>query len=131
VQYELYVFVAEANGQAMPFAFLFTVSTGDSAEGVKTRMLGDVAKFMNKCCLKIMFTLSDKEPSEITACRTKIPKAKHQLCYWYTINYVEEHLGENKPLAPYDPRKAHKIFDFIDPTWAPGVTAVCRCGRGG
>ncbi|KAF7359857.1 SWIM-type domain-containing protein [Mycena venus] len=110
-QYELYAFVAEANGQAMSFAFLFTVSTGDSAEGAKTRMLGDVAKFMNKRCPKIMFTLSDKEPSEITACRTEIPKAKRQL--W-----------ENKPPAPYDPRKAHKIFDFIDPTWAPGVTAV-------
>ncbi|KAJ6565627.1 hypothetical protein DFH09DRAFT_1473861, partial [Mycena vulgaris] len=29
-QYEFYGFVAEAKGQAMPFAFLFTVSSGDS-----------------------------------------------------------------------------------------------------
>ncbi|KAF7372301.1 SWIM-type domain-containing protein [Mycena venus] len=123
-QYELYAFVGEANGQAMPFAFLFTVSTGDAAEGAKTRMLGDVLKHMNKRCPDIMFTLSDKEPAEISACRTEIPKAKHQLCYWHAITYIEERLAENKPPAAYDPRKAHQIFDFIDPTWAPGVTAV-------
>jgi hypothetical protein len=29
---------------------------------------------------------------------------------------------EDKPPAAYDPRKAHSIFNFIDPTWAPGVT---------
>jgi hypothetical protein len=126
-QYELYVFVAEANGQAIPFAFLFTVLTGDSAEGAQTRMLSDIAKFINKRCPKIMFTLSDKEPAEITACRTEIPQAKHQLCYWHTINYIEERLGKNKPPAPYGPRKAYKIFDFIDPTWVPGEAYCCIC----
>ncbi|KAJ7656928.1 hypothetical protein DFH06DRAFT_1328467 [Mycena polygramma] len=105
-QYKLYGFVAEAKGQAMPFAFLFIVSSGDAADGAK------------------LFTLSDKEPAEITACRTKIEKAKHQLCYWHAITYIEERLAENKPPAAYDPRKAHRIFDFIDPTWAPGVSAV-------
>ncbi|KAJ7843216.1 hypothetical protein B0H14DRAFT_2585858 [Mycena olivaceomarginata] len=35
-----------------------------------------------------------------------------------------ERLAENKPPAAYDPRKAHGLFDFIDPTWAPGVSAV-------
>lgn len=123
-QYELYGFVGEANGQAMPLAFLFTISTGDAAEGAKTRMLGDVLKYMNQRCPDIMFTLSDKEPAEINACRAEIPQAKHQLCYWHAITYIEERLAENKPPAAYDPRKAHQIFDFIDPTWAPGVTAV-------
>jgi len=32
-------------------------------------------------------------------------------------------LAENKLPAKYDPRNAHRVFDFIDPTWAPGVTA--------
>lgn len=48
---------------------------------------------------------------------------KHQLCYWHAITYVEERLAEDKPPAKYDPRKAHAIFSFIDPTWAPGVTS--------
>ncbi|KAJ7914536.1 hypothetical protein B0H13DRAFT_2232112 [Mycena leptocephala] len=115
-QYELYGFVAEAKGQAMPFAFLFTVSTGDAAEGAKTRMLSDVLGYISERCPNIMFTLSDKEPAEINACRAKIVRAKNQLCYWHAITYIEERLGENKPPARYDPRKAHKIFDFIDPT---------------
>ncbi|KAJ7852598.1 hypothetical protein B0H13DRAFT_2359391 [Mycena leptocephala] len=123
-QYKVYEFVAEAKGQAMPFGFLFTVSTGDAAEGAKTRMLSDVLEYISERCPNIMFTLSDKEPAEINACRAKISQAKYQLCYWHAITYVEECLGKNKPPARYDPRKAHKIFDFIDPTWAPGVTAV-------
>ncbi|TFK45179.1 hypothetical protein OE88DRAFT_1649504, partial [Heliocybe sulcata] len=50
------------------------------------------------------------------------PGAKHQICYWHAIKYIEERLTTNKPPAAYDPRKAHKVFSFIDPTWAPGVT---------
>ncbi|KAJ7240933.1 hypothetical protein C8J57DRAFT_1561968, partial [Mycena rebaudengoi] len=120
--YELYGFVGEAIGQAMPFAFMFTTSTSDAAEGAKTRMLRDILKYMAQRCPNIMFTLSDKEVAEINACRAEIPRTKHQLCYWHGIRYIEERLAENKPPAHYDPRKAHKVFDFIDPTWAPGVS---------
>jgi hypothetical protein len=51
-----------------------------------------------------------------------IMHAKHQLCCWHAIEYVKGRLAENIPPAMYDPRKAHVIFSFIDPTWAPGVT---------
>ncbi|KAJ7676541.1 hypothetical protein DFH06DRAFT_976502 [Mycena polygramma] len=122
--YELYSFVAEANGEALPFSFLFTTSSGDAVPGAKTRMLSDMLRYLNKRCPNIMFTLSDKEPAEITFCRVEIPKSKHQLCYWHGIKYIEERLAEDKPPAAYDPRKAHRVFDFIDPTWAPGVAAV-------
>jgi hypothetical protein len=116
-QYELYGFVAEAKGQPMPFAFLFTVSSGDVAEGAKTRMLCDVLRFLNMHCPNIAFTLSDKEPTEINTCRTEVAKAKHQLCYWHAISYIAERLAENKPPAAYDPRKAHRLFDFIEETY--------------
>jgi len=69
-----------------------------------------------------MFTLSDKDPSEINAFRISVSKVKHQLCYWHGIRYIEERLAEDKPPAAYDPRKAQNVFGFIDPTWAPGVT---------
>lgn len=124
VGYELYAIVGEANGQALPLAFAFTASTsGDAAEGAKDRMLQDVLEYITKRCPGIMFALSDKDMSEINAVRAKIPNAKHQLCYWHAIKYLEERLAEDKPPAKYDPRKAHLIFDFIDPTWAPGVTS--------
>lgn len=124
VGYELYAIVGEANGQALPLAFAFTASTsGHAAEGAKDRMLQDVLDYVTKRCPGIMFALSDKDMSEINAVRAKIPNAKHQLCYWHGIKYLEERLAEDKPPAKYDPRKAHLIFDFIDPTWAPGVTS--------
>ena len=50
-------------------------------------------------------------------------EAKHQLCYWHEMKYIEERLTDNRPPAAYDPRKAHKMFESIDPTWAPGVTS--------
>jgi hypothetical protein len=59
---------------------------------------------------------------EINTFRHCILGAKHQLCYWHAIQYLEARLTEDKPPAAYDPRKAHSIFNFIDPTWAPGVT---------
>jgi hypothetical protein len=31
-------------------------------------------------------------------------------------------LATKKPPTMYDGQKAHHTFDFIDPTWAPGVT---------
>jgi hypothetical protein len=39
------------------------------------------------------------------------------------MRYLDERLAENKPPAKYDPRTAHLTFDFIDPTWAPGVSS--------
>jgi len=73
-------------------------------------------------CPNITFTLSDKDVSEINAFRHCIPGAKHQLCYWHAVKYLETRLKEDTPPAAYDPRRAHDIFQFIDPTWAPGIT---------
>jgi hypothetical protein len=121
--FEFYALVGEANGQAIPIAFVFTTSMGTAAPGAKNHMLQDFVGWISDRCPNITFTLSDKDTAEINAFRTKLPRAKHQLCYWHTIKYLEEHLAEDKPLAKYDPRSAHRVFDFIDPTWAPGVTS--------
>ncbi|KAF9023081.1 hypothetical protein BDZ89DRAFT_1193313, partial [Hymenopellis radicata] len=121
--YELYSLVAELNGCAVPIAFIFTTSDGTAEPGTKDLMLQDFIDFIAKRCPNIKFTDSDKETSEINAFQAKMPQAKHQLCYWHSIRYIETRLGEDKPPAAYDPRRANKIFDFIDPTWAPGVTS--------
>lgn len=115
--------VAEINGCAVPLAFLFTTSDGTAEEGAKELLLQDFLDFVAKHCPNIMFTDSDKETAEINAFEVKIPNAKHQLCYWHSIRYIEKRLGEDKPPAAYDPRRANKCFDFIDPTWAPGITS--------
>ncbi|KAF7978602.1 hypothetical protein HWV62_45332 [Athelia sp. TMB] len=120
--YELFGFFGEANGQSLPLGFIFTTMTDGSAKpGAKERMLTETLTWLSKRCPNIEWTLSDKDPSEINACRKAINK-KHQLCYWHATRYIEERLAEDKLPAAYDPRKAHAVFAFIDPTWAPGVT---------
>lgn len=98
------------------------MTDGSAKSGAKQRILTEILAELSRCCPNIKFTLSDKDPSEINACRTSVSKAKHQLCYWHGIKYIEERLTEDKPPAAYDPRIAHEVFKFIDPTWAPGVT---------
>ena len=122
--YELYGLVGEINGQAIPLAFCFTASTdGNAPEGAKERLIRTVIRFVFHRCPNINFTLSDKDVSEINGFRAEIPGACHQLCYWHAVTYIEKHLTKNKPPATYHAIQANKIFDFIDPTWVPGVNS--------
>ncbi|EEB92308.1 hypothetical protein MPER_09207, partial [Moniliophthora perniciosa FA553] len=120
--YELYAIVGEANGEAYPLTFMFTTQDHTAAEGTKDLLLRDLISFVDRRCPNIKFTLSDKDTAEINAFRHIMPDKKHQLCYWHAIRYIEKRLAENRPPAAYDPRQAAKVFSFIDPTWAPGVT---------
>ena len=114
--------LVKGNGQAIPLAFMFATNDGTAKEGTKDLLLRDSVEFIAGRCTNVKFTLSDKDASEISACRAEMPEQKHQLCYWHGIRYIERRLGENKPPAAYDPRRAHMFFPFIDPSWAPGVT---------
>jgi len=112
--YELFALVGEANGQAVPFAFIFTTSTdGTAASGVKDRMLHDLLNYVVKRCPNTKFTLSDKDPSKVSTFHHMIMHAKHQLCCWHGNEYVKESLVENTPPAMYDLHKAHAVFSFI------------------
>lgn len=119
---ELYGLIGEANGQALPLGIIFAAITNSNArKGAKCHMLEGFLCWFNERCSNIKFTLSDKDLSEINAFCAQI-RAKHQLCYWHGIRYVEERLAKDKPPAYYDSCKAHLVFGFIDATWAPGVT---------
>lgn len=124
--YELYCFGSEAHGQSMPLVFVFVTTTADYAPGDKEEVLREVLRFLKPRCPNIKFTLADKDVIEIAAYRGEIPTAKHQSCYWHGKKYVKERLAEDKPPAAYSAKLAHRVFDFIDPTWAPGVTAQHR-----
>ncbi|KAJ7440654.1 hypothetical protein B0H11DRAFT_1750566 [Mycena galericulata] len=122
--HELYGLVGEANGQSLPVSFMFIGNSDDSAEtGSKERTFRHLIRHVGSHCKNIMFTGSDKETIEITGFRAEIPQAQHQLCYIHAISYIEKRLAEDRPPAAYDPRVAHRTFDFIDPTWAPGVSS--------
>ncbi|KIK55719.1 hypothetical protein GYMLUDRAFT_175166, partial [Collybiopsis luxurians FD-317 M1] len=122
LDYELSAIVGELNGQAIPLAFQLNTLTEAADEETKELLLCDLIRWLAKRCPNIKFTLSDKDVTEINAFRIETPHAKHQLCYWHGLRYIKKRLGENRPPAAYDPRIAHRQFDFIDPTWAPGVT---------
>ncbi|KAG9022921.1 hypothetical protein FS837_006091, partial [Tulasnella sp. UAMH 9824] len=123
-QYEISGLIAEGNGQGIPLGFIYTTGTDGTAKtGAKMRLLIDFLRFFRHRCPKIKFTLTDKERAEIDAFREVWPEAKHQCCYWHAIRYLETRLSENKPPGLYNPRDAWREFDFIDPTWAPGVVA--------
>ena len=101
------------------------MTNGSASTGAKQQMLTETLTWLAKRCPNILFTLSNKDPSEINACRASLIKAKHQLCYWHGVRYIDARLAKDKPPAVYDLWKAHEVFSFIDPTWAPGVT----CGE--
>lgn len=119
--WEMYALLTEVNGQQMPLAFVLTTSTAAALPHAKEHLLSDVFTWLETRCPNIRFTHSDKDPNEINACRNKVPDAKHQLCLYHCIHYIEERLGQSTPPAAYDGRLAHRVFTFIDPTWGPGV----------
>lgn len=92
---------------------MFTTLTEDAREGAKELLLCDFIRWIASRCPNIKFTLTDKDIVEINAFRIEIPDAKHQLCYWHGLRYIEKRLSENKPPAAYDPRIAHRVFAFM------------------
>jgi hypothetical protein len=85
---------------SLPLGFIFTGMTNGSAKpGAKQRILTEVLAALSKHCPNIKFTLSDKDPSEINACRTSMANAKHQLCYWHGVRYIDEQFAEDKSPA--------------------------------
>ncbi|KAJ9106406.1 hypothetical protein QFC21_001552 [Naganishia friedmannii] len=119
--FELYAFVAEANGVALPLLFMF-VKTGPKApKDSKTAIIGACLLHIKERCVNIKFALSDKDASEINAIRKALPSSRHQLCYWHVIKYLKDRLAENKKPRKYRPRKAHSICPDVRANWGPIV----------
>lgn len=115
--YELYGFVAEANGKALPMLFLFIETTALAAPNAKRRKIAECLQFIKPHCLNLKFTLSDKDVQEIGAVEDVFPELKHQLCYWHVLRYISDRKNDNTRPRPYDARAAHRIFNFIDSSW--------------
>jgi hypothetical protein len=78
--HELYAFIAQANGQALPVLFMF-IQLDDTAEThAKRRTLAQCPQYPLPTCPNIKVVLSDKDQSEINACADVLPvSVKHQL----------------------------------------------------
>ncbi|KAJ9111276.1 hypothetical protein QFC22_006576 [Naganishia vaughanmartiniae] len=119
--YELYAFVAEANGQALPLLFMFIQLDSTAETHEKRRALAQCLRYILPACPNIKFVLSDKDQSELNACADVLPPVvKHQLCYWHVLRYIGDRLAENTRPTRYDAGLASRTFPaFVDPTWGP------------
>ncbi|KAG8898534.1 hypothetical protein FRB99_007378 [Tulasnella sp. 403] len=119
--YEVFALLGEAYGSGLPLGYLFMKKTGDPAPNAKTNILEQFLQhFQDKWNLQLKFTLSNKDPSEISAFRAMWPKAKHQLCFWHCLRSMKTQLSVLKlQPAHYNIVDAIQEFSFIDKMFLP------------
>ena len=126
-RFEIYALLGEVYGSGCPLGYLLLQSPGadnlesGSPAGGKQRYLEDLLKhFRDTWGIHPIFTLTDKDLSEINACLGTFPKAKHQLCFWHCLRAIKTRLSilRRRP-RHYDEPEAKKEFDWIDTTFVP------------
>ncbi|KAG8912440.1 hypothetical protein FRC01_005099 [Tulasnella sp. 417] len=119
--YEIFAALGEAYGSGLPLGYLCLKAIGESAEGSKRQVLETFLEhFRDRWGLTVKVTLSDKDWTEIGACRRTWPDAKHQLCFWHCLRALKKRLAilRRQP-ALYNVKEAIAEFAFIDPTFLP------------
>lgn len=119
--YELYALLGEVYGSGCPLGYLLLQTSDDTAEGGKERYIRDVLKyFRDTWKIRAIFTLTDKDWSEINAFLGIYPEAKHQLCYWHALRAIKKRLAVLRR-APkfYDVAEATREFEWIDENFVP------------
>lgn len=101
--FELHAFVAEANGLALPLAFMFVKTGLSTTADPKRTVIASCIERIRISCPNIEFTLSNKDQSEISAIRRVLPETRHQLCYRHVMKYLGNRLMRG-PRTPYVPR---------------------------
>lgn len=89
--------------------------------GVKEKFLSRFVSYIrDHWNLRIIFTLTDKDWSEINSFLATIPDAKHQLCYWHSIRAVKTRLSIlRRAPGPYNAKAAKAEFSWIDESFVP------------
>ena len=119
--FELFALLGEAYGSGLPLGYLLVRSPGSTEGGEKQAILEQFLKHMvTKYNLRISTTLSDKDWSEINACRSTCNLSNHQLCYWHCLRAVKKRLATlRRQPAFYDVEEARQEFPWIDETFLP------------
>src|ERR1700753_1907408 len=115
-QYEVFSILGEVAGSGCPLGYLLIKSEKGSELGGKQRYIAAVlACLRDTWDIHAIVTVTDKDWSEINACRQKYPDARHQLCFWHFLRAIKRRLAVlRRQPAPYDFRD-----DFIDPKFVP------------
>ncbi|KAF9554480.1 hypothetical protein CPC08DRAFT_644265, partial [Agrocybe pediades] len=103
LHYEVYALLGEVYGSGCPLGYLLIHSSDGDTEG-KERYISQLLNyFKNAWQLKALFTLTDKDFSEINVFQNVFPEAKHQLPKYYDV------------------KEAKKEFSWIDESFIPVV----------
>lgn len=119
--YEIYALIGEVFGSGCPLGFLLVQSPKDSIPGAKERYIQDLLRyFRDSWSIQPIATLTDKDWSEINAFHDVFPTAKHQLCFWHSLDAIKKRLAvlRRRP-AHYDVDQAMHEFEFIDKKFVP------------
>ncbi|KAG6825491.1 hypothetical protein H0H92_003572 [Tricholoma furcatifolium] len=118
--FEVYALLGEICGSGCPLGYLL-IRTDKNEPGGKERFITEFLNhFKNTWDLKPAFTLTDKDASEINACRAVFPSAKHQLCFWHALRAIKTRLSvlRRRP-KHYHVLDAKKEYDWIDESFVP------------
>ncbi|RDB28085.1 hypothetical protein Hypma_001560 [Hypsizygus marmoreus] len=96
VGYKLYRIIREAEGWALPLAFVFTASCKGSHATIIHRLKKD--------CPNLKFAYIDKNKTEIKVIHDILMEVKSQLCYWHAMKYLHKQLVEDTAPAAYNLR---------------------------
>jgi hypothetical protein len=104
--------------------YLLLRSSGGETGG-KERFIADVLEyFKKKWNFRPLFTLTDKDLSEINAFLKVFPNAKHQLCFWHCLRAIKTRLSIlRRHPKYYDVKEACNEFEWIDETFVPQAQA--------
>jgi hypothetical protein len=93
--FELFALLGEVYGSGCPIGFLLIrAEKGVDSPGTKTDYIAEFLQhFSEKWELDPDFALTDKDFSEINACRRIFPSSKHQLCFWHCLRALKTRLS--------------------------------------
>lgn len=118
----MYALLGELAGSGCPLGYLLIHSApGEGESGGKQRYIEKLlAHFKEAWALKPIFTLTDKDMSEINAFLDVFPSAKHQLCFWHCLRAIKTCLSilRRRPKF-YDVKEVMKEFPWIDEEFVP------------
>lgn len=121
--WELFALMGERRGSGLVLGYLLVRRTGKGKPeaNAKASIIEEwLHHFRDQYSLDALFTLSDKDPSEIAAMGSVWPKAKHQLCFWHFLRALKKRLSilRRQP-AYYNAEAAHQQFSWIDKDFVP------------
>ncbi|RDX40007.1 hypothetical protein OH76DRAFT_1366849 [Lentinus brumalis] len=118
--FELYALLGEVYGSGIPLGYLLLRSSAGVKGGKEQFLTHFLGAIRDKWNIQAHFTLTDKDWSEINACRASYPDAKHQLCYWHCLRAIKTRLSIlRRTPAFYNSTEAHAEFSWIDEAFVP------------